>query len=162
VRSPPTLRLLSMALGRGMSTIDWPREVLVNDFPERGVPCFDKASCTSCGDCLDVCPAACLTLEEDGVPRVDAGPCVRCGLCGIACGEGAVSLTGTRDIAAYSREDLVVDGAVAPVAPLGPAPSRLYRTSVDGQDRTQVEASRLLDERAAVLLRKKAGPKGQV
>jgi len=155
VRSPPPLRLLSMALGRGMSTIDWPREVLVNDGPGRGVPVFDTASCTSCGDCLRVCPAACLTLEEGGTPVVDAGPCVGCGLCGIACGEDAISLADNRDIAAYSREDLVMDGAVAPVALLGPAPSRLYRISVDGRDRTTVEASRLLDERAAVLLRKK-------
>lgn len=160
MRSPPPLRLLSMALGRGMSTVDWPREALVSDGPKRGVPVFDAASCTSCGDCLSVCPAGCLTLEEGRTPVVDAGPCVRCGLCRSACGEDAVSLSGTRDIAAYTREDLVMNGAVEPLAPLGPAPSRLYRISVDGRDRTAVEASRLLDERAAVLLRRKGGPKG--
>lgn len=157
MRSPPTLRLLSMALGRDLSTIDWPREVLVTDGPDRGVPVFDTDSCTSCGDCMRACPAACITLEVGGYPEVDAGPCVRCGLCAGACGEEAVSLSGVRDLAAYSREDLRMDGTVEPVTPLGPTPSRLYRISVDGRDRKSVEASRLLDERAAILQRRKGG-----
>jgi formate hydrogenlyase subunit 6/NADH:ubiquinone oxidoreductase subunit I len=152
------MRLLSMALRRGLSTIDWPREVLATEGPARGVPEFDRASCTACGDCLPSCPARCLILEKDSpYPVVDAGACVRCGRCVVACGEESISLDGSGDLAAYSRQDLVLDGTPAEEREVGPTPSRIYRRTVVSGGGARVEPRRLLEERASALL----GRKGQ-
>lgn len=158
MRSPPALRLLSMALARDLAALDWPRETLGPEGPPRGVPVFDPASCIGCGDCVGACPAGCLLMEDgDGTPVVDAGSCVRCGLCVEACGEGAVSLTGSGVLAAHSREDLVMDGSPPREVSTGPPPSRLYRMAVDGRDRSVLEPRALLDRRSSRLLRRGGG-----
>jgi formate hydrogenlyase subunit 6/NADH:ubiquinone oxidoreductase subunit I len=144
-----------LALRRGLSTIEWPAQAMASEGPERGVPVFDPSSCTACGDCVGTCPAECIALEDGWpVPVVDAGTCTRCGLCIAACEERALTLAGPPHLAAYSREDLVMDGNPAKEVDVGPAPSRLYRASVRGVGRSWVEPSRLLEERSEALLRR--------
>lgn len=161
MRSPTPLRLFSMALRRDLSTIDWPSEVLTREGPDKGVPAFDAASCSACGDCVPSCPAACISLDEGWtLPVVDAGACVRCGRCAVACGEGAVSLTREGELAVYSREDLVMDGTPTKEVDVGPPPSHLYRLFVRGKGKAMVEPSRLLEERSSALLRRRNRPDG--
>ena len=161
MRSPPPLRLFSMALRRDLSTIDWPSEVLKREGPDKGVPVFDAASCSACGECVPTCPATCISLDEGWtLPVVDAGACVRCGRCAVACGEGAVSLTREDELAVYSREDLVMDGTPTKEVDVGPPPSHLYRLFVRGKGKAMVEPSRLLEERSSALLRRRNRPDG--
>ncbi len=149
---PTTLRLVALALGRDLSTVAWPEDRLVREGPDRGVPAIEAASCTACGDCVAACPSGCLTLEEGmESPLVDAGTCVRCGRCVEACGEEAVSLTGPADLASYSRGDLVLDGIALIQVDMGPAPSRLYRTSVGPGSGRRLEPGELLELRSREL-----------
>ena len=50
--------------------------------------------CSSCGDCLDVCPAHALSLV-DGLVQVDRTRCQVCGTCISACTRGVFSIFGT-------------------------------------------------------------------
>ena len=141
-----------MALRRDLSTIAWPGEVLVTEGPDRGYPIFDSATCSACGDCLGVCPAGCLVLESEwSLPVVDAGVCVRCGACAVMCSEDAISLTGEGNLAAYARQDLVMDGTAPAEVAVGPSPSRIYRMSVDGRNRVEIAPSVLLKRRSSEL-----------
>ena len=124
--------------------------------PDRGYPLFDPATCTICGDCVGACPSGCLALKEGWtVPVVDAGVCVRCGTCAVTCGEDAVSLRGFGSLVAYTRQDLVMDGTAPVEVAVGPPPSRLYRDSVDGRSRVEVEPYSLLKRRSSELLSRK-------
>ncbi|MBQ0751941.1 MAG: 4Fe-4S binding protein [Roseovarius sp.] len=50
--------------------------------------------CTGCGDCVEVCPKAIITLDEERLPVVTAlEACGRCGLCADVCTRGAIELT---------------------------------------------------------------------
>ena len=158
MRSPPVLRLLSMALARDLTSVDWPRETMAVEGPPRGVPALDPASCTSCGECAAVCPAGCIGIDDGGAgPVVDAGACVRCSRCIDACGEGAITLKGETVMAAYSRGDLVMDGSPPDLVEADIPPSRLYRMSVDGDRRVQVEPRDLLEARHSRLTRRPGG-----
>lgn len=50
--------------------------------------------CTSCGDCVAVCPAYSLLLDGAGLPYfVDKNACTECGLCADICVHGGILLT---------------------------------------------------------------------
>jgi len=55
-------------------------------------PDFDKDACTSCGICLDRCPAAALRLGDDECPEIDLDRCFGCGVCATGCPSEAVTL----------------------------------------------------------------------
>jgi len=161
VRSPPVLRLLAMSMGRVVSTVAWPGERLVHEGPARGVPAFDAAACNRCGDCVSVCPSASIAMEEDaGAPHVDAGTCVRCGLCVDTCRPGAITLGGPRELAALSRDDLVLDGSPPAEVPVGPAPSSLYRLSVAENGVRWRSPEALLEDRVRGLSRREGDGRG--
>lgn len=47
--------------------------------------------CTSCGDCVAVCPSDLIALDADGFPYLsDLTSCGCCGLCADVCAMGAI------------------------------------------------------------------------
>jgi len=154
---PGPLRAALRRLSDGRSTVDWPRERLVPLGPGRGAPAFDAASCTACGECVGACTARCIVLPEGArVPGVDAGACVRCGQCVSVCPEGAVTLSGPSDLAAYAREDLRPGPGGAPRArDVGPSPSWVYRLAIGLGKVRAVSADVFLARRMASLGRRR-------
>ncbi len=58
------------------------------------LPLLDVARCTGCGDCVAVCPTACLEMAgvRPWLPRPAA--CVSCGACELVCPAAAIRLAG--------------------------------------------------------------------
>lgn len=54
--------------------------------------------CTSCADCVAVCPQSIIVLDRDGLPVLTAlGKCGNCGLCADVCMHGAIDFTAATD-----------------------------------------------------------------
>jgi formate hydrogenlyase subunit 6/NADH:ubiquinone oxidoreductase subunit I len=158
MRMVPALWLARNHIKAGVVTIDWPCEDLSQEGPPRGVPVFDDVACTSCGDCIQVCPSVSIEIPEGSdSPIVDAGTCVGCGLCVSECAEGAVSLSGGSMFAAMTRSDLVMDGSFPEEQEVGPSPGRLYRWAVGSDGVDPVDPASILAERADRLAVKKKG-----
>ncbi|AKB14049.1 MAG: 4Fe-4S binding protein [Methanosarcina thermophila] len=48
--------------------------------------------CTGCGSCVDECPAAAISLNDDGIATVDESECLDCGSCEDACPNNAITI----------------------------------------------------------------------
>jgi heterodisulfide reductase subunit A len=74
---------------------------------EASVAEVDKALCTGCGSCAQVCPTAAITLEKtEGILSlavVDALRCTACGNCAVVCPVKAISLPGWGDSAILAQ-----------------------------------------------------------
>lgn len=50
---------------------------------------YDKADCTGCSACANICPRGCITMEADSegflYPKVNTDMCIDCGLCEEVC-----------------------------------------------------------------------------
>lgn len=71
--------------------VDPCQEVLLvmSQIPEV-LPLVDSRLCTSCGDCLQICPTQCLVWVQQ-VPRVTVDQaCIRCQACALVCPVDAV------------------------------------------------------------------------
>ncbi len=73
----------------------------------RGLPELDPARCTREAACVAVCPTGALALGEDDW-SIDAGRCVFCAACAQVCPTGAIRLGSRVELAARSREALIV------------------------------------------------------
>ncbi len=60
--------------------------------PPRELPVVDDSTCVACGDCVRVCPTACLAMAGPlpWLPR--PGDCVSCAACVWVCPTNAVTL----------------------------------------------------------------------
>jgi ferredoxin len=54
------------------------------------VAILDAKLCNACGQCVEVCPAGTITVED--VARIDGARCDGCAQCVAACPRGAISL----------------------------------------------------------------------
>jgi formate hydrogenlyase subunit 6/NADH:ubiquinone oxidoreductase subunit I len=57
------------------------------------LPVLDVARCTGCGDCVAVCPTACLASAGRAVWLPRPADCVACGACERVCPADAVTVT---------------------------------------------------------------------
>jgi Fe-S-cluster-containing hydrogenase component 2 len=64
-----------------------PSELVGNPF----VAIYDVEACIVCGDCVEICPMAALTLR-DGEIHFESIRCIGCGLCVSVCPTGAVAM----------------------------------------------------------------------
>jgi Pyruvate/2-oxoacid:ferredoxin oxidoreductase delta subunit len=55
-------------------------------------PQRDDSLCTSCGICIDRCPAGALAMGDEVGPELDLDRCIGCGVCATGCPTDAVSL----------------------------------------------------------------------
>ena len=56
------------------------------------LPVLDETRCVGSGDCVAVCPTACLELagRRPWLPR--PADCIACGACAVVCPTGAITL----------------------------------------------------------------------
>ena len=52
----------------------------------------DQALCSSCGACVEICPMAALTFDEQGIVTFRQNRCIGCGLCVTVCPSEAVHI----------------------------------------------------------------------
>jgi NAD-dependent dihydropyrimidine dehydrogenase PreA subunit len=57
------------------------------------LPLLDETRCSSCTDCVAVCPTDCLTMRGAAPFLERPLDCVSCGLCVLVCPSAALSLT---------------------------------------------------------------------
>ncbi len=79
----------------------------------RGHPFLLDHACCGTGDCARACPTAALSVTRQGEAdgwtwRLDRAACTGCGLCIEACPLSALVASRAFELAARSREDLVV------------------------------------------------------
>lgn len=55
----------------------------------------DDNICTGCGKCVEKCPEAAISLNDDGMALVDQDRCTGCGKCTKACPFEAVTIDGS-------------------------------------------------------------------
>lgn len=55
-----------------------------------GLIYVDRAKCTGCGHCLDLCPTGALSLDAEGIAQVDEELCDGCEACVEICDQGAL------------------------------------------------------------------------
>lgn len=60
--------------------------------PSRYLAKVSADSCTSCGECAEICPMDAIAPGPEGVYAVNAERCIGCGLCASACPADAISL----------------------------------------------------------------------
>jgi MinD superfamily P-loop ATPase len=56
------------------------------------IPLLDETKCTSCGDCVEACPSACLEMHGrvPWLPR--PADCTGCSLCAAVCPPAALEM----------------------------------------------------------------------
>ncbi len=82
----------------------------------RGLPELDPARCDASATCVSACPTGAISLAAGGASwQLDAGQCVFCGDCQWACPREAIRLGERVELAARTREALVI------VVPIGPS-----------------------------------------
>lgn len=63
---------------------------IVNKTTLRPRPIIDGERCTSCTDCIRICPIGAIAAAPHGRPLIDYARCVDCMVCADACGEQAI------------------------------------------------------------------------
>jgi formate hydrogenlyase subunit 6/NADH:ubiquinone oxidoreductase subunit I len=60
------------------------------------LPELNETRCTGCGDCVAICPTACLEMigPLPWLPR--PRECIGCGVCSLVCPESAIRMTSDR------------------------------------------------------------------
>src|SRR5450759_5357381 len=119
------LKILRASIRTGLVTVPYP-EVSANG-PCRGRPRIDVTRCDCDGACARVCPASAIAPRQTSPGtnwQLDLARCVFCGLCAEACPRGAIAMTNDFELAARTRDDLIVGVARTPLQAGGSAHDR--------------------------------------
>ncbi len=90
--------------GKGVFTVQYPRERLPLPERFRGFPFLVEDRCTACGTCAQVCPPQCIWIKRATDPEtgknlrkpaefhIDLGICMNCGFCAEFCPFNAIKM----------------------------------------------------------------------
>jgi Ni,Fe-hydrogenase III small subunit/formate hydrogenlyase subunit 6/NADH:ubiquinone oxidoreductase subunit I len=104
-------KILKATFDTGLVTIDYPNAPAQISPNFRGAPRFDFAHWRDPRPAAEACPTGALTVRESGdagIVTMDYGLCTFCGECAAADPSGAVQMTREFELAARSRQDLVI------------------------------------------------------
>jgi len=120
--SPEALPVRQSPRGRGVFTVQYPKEKLPLPENYRGFPFqvidpkTGKTRCTACGICAQACPPQCIwivraTDPETGKSKqepaefyIDVSLCMSCGFCAEFCPFDAIKMDHDYQVAAYKRD----------------------------------------------------------
>lgn len=120
--SPEALAVRQSPKGRGVFTVQYPKEKLPLPENFRGLPFqvidpeTGQTRCTACGICAQACPPQCIwivraTDPETGKPKrepaefyIDVSLCMSCGFCVEFCPADAIKMNNDYEIALYNRD----------------------------------------------------------
>lgn len=106
-------KLLQEVIRVGEATTKYPLAPIDLAPGFRGKPIHDHAKCIACAACTMACPPNALAMDtdvENGVRTWSLfyGRCIFCGRCEEVCPTGAITLSPEFEMAAFSKDDLVV------------------------------------------------------
>jgi Ni,Fe-hydrogenase III small subunit/formate hydrogenlyase subunit 6/NADH:ubiquinone oxidoreductase subunit I len=104
-------QILKQSVRCGTVTTNYPATVAMLPSHSRGAPAFDFAKWRDARPAAEACPAGAIGVSDAGRSRsvsVDYGRCIFCGECASAPADGAVTLTQNFELAATSRNQLVI------------------------------------------------------
>lgn len=120
--SPEALAVRQSPEGRGVFTVQYPKEKLPLPERYRGFPFHvidpdtGKTRCTACGICAQVCPPQCIwvvratdpetgkRMREPAEFHIDTSICMSCGFCAEFCNFNAIKMDNNYEIAFYQRD----------------------------------------------------------
>jgi NADH-quinone oxidoreductase subunit I len=120
--SPEALAVRQSPAGRGVFTVQYPKEKLPLPERYRGFPfhvidpATGKTRCTACGICAQVCPPQCIWIVRATDPEtgkrmrepaefyIDTSICMSCGFCAEFCNFNAIKMDNDYEIATYRRD----------------------------------------------------------
>ena len=70
----------------------------------------DPETCTGCGECVQPCPQAAITLDADTKAVINQEYCVGCGICKMHCEPDAIKIKQTRPMLGSVQEYFLEDG----------------------------------------------------
>ena len=56
------------------------------------VPKLDEEKCQQCGECIDVCPAEVIEVDDNVTKMANPGECLGCESCVAVCPEEAITI----------------------------------------------------------------------
>lgn len=104
-------QILNKTYRSGTVTTAYPRGGARLPLNSRGMPEFDFAAWRDARPAAAACPAGAIAISDVFLSRtvtIDYGRCIFCGECAAAPADGAVRITPNFELAAPSRQDLVV------------------------------------------------------
>ena len=89
------------------------RDVKKRFKPSGWTSLVEQDICTGCGACIEPCPQAAITLDENSKAIVNQDFCVGCGICKSKCSPEAIHIKQTRPMLGSVQEYFLEDGRLA-------------------------------------------------